>query len=140
VFEDQGAILASVVTLVVLAVTIGVALVANTLGLVVYQQRGALSALRALGFRSRSLVLAVVLQGVIVSAVGVAAGLVAAPLIAGGINDIVENLVGFAALIKLPPFVYLTGAGVGLVIGLTGAAVAGWRVAATNPIVTLRSK
>lgn len=140
VFENQGAILASVVTLVVLAVTIGVALVANTLGLVVYQQRGALSALRALGFRARSLVLAVVLQGIIVSAVGVATGLVAAPLIAGGINDIVENLVGFAALIKLPPFVYLTGAGVGLVIGLTGAAVAGWRVAATNPIVTLRDK
>lgn len=140
VFENQGAVLASVVTLVVLAVGIGITLVANTLGLVVYQQQAALSALRALGFRARSLVLAVGLQGIIVSTVGVATGLGAAPLVAGGINRVVENLVGFAALIKLPLFVYLAGGSVGLIIGLAGAAVAGWRVTATNPVITLREQ
>lgn len=140
VFEDQGAVLASVVTLVVLAVTIGVALVANTLGLVVYQQRAALSALRALGFRARSLVLTVVLQGLVVSVAGVTLGLLTAPVVAGGINNVVKGLVGFANLIKLPATVFVVGAGVGLVIGLVGAAVAGWRVSATNPVANLREQ
>lgn len=140
VFENQGAVLASVVTLVVLAVTVGVALVANTLGLVVYQQRAALSALRALGFRARSLVFTVVLQGVVVSTVGVVLGTLATPVLAGGINGVVEELVGFAELIELPLSVYLVGAGVGLVIGLLGAAVAGWRVSTTNPVTNLREQ
>lgn len=139
VFESQGAVLASVVTLVVLAVAVGVALVANTLGLVVYQQRAALSALRALGFRARSLVFAVALQGLAVSVVGVAVGVGTAPLAAGVVNTTVENLVGFAELIKLPWFVGVAGAAVGLVVGLAGAAVAGWRVTATNPVDNLRA-
>ncbi|WP_225335283.1 ABC transporter permease [Halomicrobium urmianum] len=133
VFENQGAVLASAVTLVTLAVVVGTGLVANTLGLVVYQQRRELAALRAIGLRARTLLSLVGLQGLSLALGGVAVGIALTPVAADAINGVVEDLVGFPDLVKLPPDVYAAGVAVGLVIGLLGATVAGYRVASMNP-------
>jgi putative ABC transport system permease protein len=137
VFENQGAILASAATLVILALVVGIGLVANTLGLVVYQQRRELAALRAVGVRTRTLVGVVGAQGLVLSVLGATLGLAATPVAAAGINRIVERLVGFAALIKLPLWVFGVGTAVALAIGLVGASLAGVRLAGTKPGVYL---
>jgi putative ABC transport system permease protein len=137
VFEDQAAMLASAITLVVLAIIVGIALVANTLGLVVYQQRRELAALRATGMRTRTLVGVVGAQGVLLSVLGAAVGLAVTPVIAVLINRAVTEIVGFSGLIKLPVWVIGVGSVVALAIGLVGASVAGIRLVRMNPEVHL---
>jgi len=137
VFENQGAVLASAGTLVVLAVVIGVGLVANTLGLVVYQQRRELAALQAIGVRARTLIGLVSAQGLALAVVGALVGLAVTPVAADGINRIVNEIVGFPNLIELPPRVLGLGAVVALAIGLIGAGLAGLRLARLRPEVHL---
>lgn len=133
VFENQGPILASAITLVSLAIVIGVGLVGNTLGMLVYQQRRELAALRAVGLRLRLLVAVVIVQALVVATIGVTLGVVVAVPAAELINEVVNQIVGFPNLIKLIPSVLAIGAGIGLCIGLLGAALAGWRLTVTNP-------
>ncbi len=133
VFENQGAILASAITLVALSLLVGAGLVGNTLGLVVYQQRRELAAIRAVGVRRTTLVLSIVVQGVAISVTGVLLGLAATPLLAGSINSVINDIVGFAELIKLPLWVIATGTSMGLCIGVLGAIVAAVRIAGVSP-------
>jgi putative ABC transport system permease protein len=123
--------------LVVLAVVIGVGLVANTLGLVVYQQRRELAALQAIGVRARTLIGLVSAQGLALAVVGALVGLAVTPVAADGINRIVNEIVGFPNLIELPPRVLGLGAVVALAIGLIGAGLAGLRLARLRPEVHL---
>jgi putative ABC transport system permease protein len=139
VFENQGPVLASAITLVSLAVAIGVGLVGNTLGMVVYQQRRELAALRAVGLRLRLLLAMVILQALVVASIGVTLGVVVAVPAADLINEVVNGIVGFPNLIKLIPSVLAAGVGIGLCIGLLGAALAGWRLTVTNPKEQLSS-
>jgi putative ABC transport system permease protein len=129
--------LASAATLVILAVVVGIGLVANTLGLVVYQQRQELAALQAIGMRTRTLVGLVSAQGVLLSVLGAGVGLVATPVVATGINRVVARIVGFPNLIKLPVWVFGLGVVLALVIGLLGAGLAGLRLARLQPEVHL---
>lgn len=134
VFENQGAVIASTVTLVVVAVATGTALVANAQALMVARQRRQLAALKAVGLRARTLVTVVGAQGLCIGALGGALGLLATPVAADELNGLVERLVGFPELIEMPWWVAAAGGGVALVMGLGGAAVAGWRVVRVSPL------
>lgn len=137
VFENQGAIIASATTLVVVALLTGIGLVGNTLGLVVYQQRREFAAIRALGLRSRTLIGIITAQGLVLSVVGVAIGIAVSIPFADSINQLVESIVGFPNLIKLPLWIFGTGLAVGLGIGVAGATIAGIRLTRINPEVYL---
>lgn len=138
VFENQGPVLASAATLVVVALLTGIALVANTLGVIVYQQRREFAALRALGIRTSTLLSVITVQGLVISTVGVILGLGATLPVADITNRLVADVAGFPNLIKLPLWVLGVGTAVGLTVGVVGALLAGTRLARTDPAVYLR--
>jgi len=77
ILDRKAVIVAAGATLVVLAVVAGLVLTVNLLALLVYQQQRALAALKAVGLSTRTLVLVVGGQGVILGAIGTLAAVVA---------------------------------------------------------------
>jgi putative ABC transport system permease protein len=132
--ERQAVILASGGSLVVLALLAGIALTANLMVSVVYQQRRELAALKALGSRTSTLVGVVVVQalclGVLGGALGVAATIPAATLL----DVVAASLVGFENVVRTPQWVLGAGFAIAVPISLVGAAVAGWQVSKLSPI------
>lgn len=137
VFQRQGTVLASAVTLVVLALLLGTALAANVLGVLVYQQRDALAALQATGVSASTLVSVVTVQGLLLSLLGGLLALALTPAAVTLLNRLVWNLSGFRNLIDTPLFIPLIGVGLAIGMGVVGAAVAGWRVARLTPLAHL---
>ncbi len=138
VLGGQAAVLASAVVLVVLAVVAGAALAVNVLALLVHHQRDAFAALKAAGVSSWTLGGAVAWQGLAVALLGAAVGLALTPAGVAGLNLLAERLVGFEDLVRAPSWVYLTGGGLAVGIGLLGGLVAAWRVARLEPLAELR--
>ena len=133
VLRRQSAVIASALTLAVLAVGSGVALVTNVLGLLVYHQRRQLAALRAGGVSVRTLLVVTLSEGVVVGTVGAAVGvLIAVPGIRG--VNLAVGALGFPNVVDAPRWVFVLGGAVGLVVGVVGAVVAGWRTTRVSPI------
>jgi putative ABC transport system permease protein len=132
--ERQAVILASGGSLVVLAVLAGIALTANLMLSVVYQQRRELAALRALGSRTSTLIGVVVVQALCLGVVGGALGVAATMPLANGLDAVAVALVGFENVVRTPRWVLAGGFAVSLPISLLGAAVAGWQVATHTPV------
>jgi putative ABC transport system permease protein len=138
VIGDQGPILASATTLVVLAVISGTALILNVLSLLVAQQRNQFAALKAAGVSGRLLIVATLTQGLAVGLLGGTIGVSVVFPITQGVNRIVGDLTGFPNLIKIP--LWLLGMGIVLaaVMGVLGSTAAGWRVSRLSPMAHLR--
>lgn len=135
VFENQGAILASSVTLVIVAILAGVGLVGNVLALTVHQQRAEIAALRATGLRRNTLLMSIASQGVFISVFGALSGIALVPFIAAGVNTAVNSFIGFPNLIKTPLWVMTIGFGVAICIGSLGAVIAALRLASISPLL-----
>jgi putative ABC transport system permease protein len=133
----QASVLAGAGTLVLLAVVAGIALVLNTLALVVYHQREALAAMKAVGMRGRTLGVMVGTQGVLFGLVGGAVGCLLVPPLVSVVNGFVADLTGFTELIKTPLWLYGVGLGLALSMGTLGSLVAGWRAASIDPLAVL---
>lgn len=133
----QSSVLAGAGTLVLLAVVAGVALVLNTLALVVYHQREALAAMKAVGVRGRTLGVMVGTQGLLFGLAGGLVGCALVPPLVNVVNGVVADLTGFVELIKTPLWLYGVGLGMALSMGLLGSLVAGWRAASIDPLETL---
>jgi putative ABC transport system permease protein len=136
--ERQAVVLASGGSLVVLAVLAGIALTANLMVSVVYQQRRELAALKALGSRSGTLVGVVVVQAFVLGVLGGLLGVAATRPLAAGLDAVAASLVGFETVVRTPPWVLGAGFGVAVPISLAGAAVAGWQVSTLSPVDGLR--
>lgn len=134
VLQRQSTTIASGLTVVVLAIAGGVALVSNVLGLFVYQQRRQLAALRAIGVSTGLLLRVVLLQGVAIAAAGAALGLAATLPAVRGVNRAVQIVVGFEDIIAAPTWALGVGGGLALSMGIGGAVVAGWLVARVEPM------
>jgi putative ABC transport system permease protein len=133
----QASVLVGAGTLVLLSLVAGMALVVNTLALIVYHQREALAMLKAIGVRGRTLGVLVGTQGLAFGAIGGAVGCLLVPPLVTGLNGVIADLTGFANLIKTPPWLFAVGMGLALSMGLVGALVAGWRVARLEPLAVL---
>jgi putative ABC transport system permease protein len=133
----QASVLAGAGTLVLLAVVAGIALVVNTLALVVYHQREALAAMKAIGVRGRTLGVLVGTQGILFGLFGGVLGCALVPPLVTVVNGVVGDLTGFGQLIKTPLWLYGVGLGIALSMGLLGSLVAGWRAASIDPLKTL---
>jgi putative ABC transport system permease protein len=130
-------VLAAAGVLVVLAIVAGIALTANALALLVYQQREALSALKAGGVSSRTLWWMVVGQALAVAVAGGVIGVAATPLAVEGLNLVAARIVGFEGLVQTRPWVYVLGGAIAVGIGLIGAVVTGWQLRKVDPLVEL---
>jgi putative ABC transport system permease protein len=133
----QASVLAGAGTLVLLAVAAGIALVLNTLALLVYHQREALAAMKAVGVRGQTLGVLVGTQGVLFGLAGGLVGCALVPLLVDVVNGLVADLTGFTELIRTPLWLYGAGLGLALSMGLLGSLVAGWRAASIDPLRTL---
>jgi putative ABC transport system permease protein len=134
VLRGQSTILASGITVVVLAIAGGIALVSNILGLFVYQQRRSIAALRAIGISRGLLLRVIVVQGLTIAATGAAVGLALAWPAVRVTNYAVEAVIGHEDLVMLPTWIPVAGAGLALSMGLVGALVGGWLVARVSPL------
>lgn len=135
---SQALVIVSAAALVVLAVLAGIALTANALALLVFQQRRTLAALKAAGLSGGTLVGIVGSQGLVLGGLGGLLGLMATPPLAVGLNRFAETVVGFQGLVRTPVWVYPMGFAMAIGIGAIAAFVAGWRVARISPLVHLR--
>ena len=138
IIGGQGTVLASAATLVVLAVVSGTALVLNVLSLLVAQQREQFAALKAAGVSGRLLVVSTLVQGLVVGLLGGVFGVLVVGPATRGLNRIVADLTGFPDLIKIPPWLLVTGIVLAVVMGVLGSTVAGWRVGRLSPMAHLR--
>jgi putative ABC transport system permease protein len=137
ILEGQTPVIVGTVAIVVLAVVVGLALVINVSALLVYGQRSELAALKAAGVSTPLLVGTVGAQGVMIGLVGGGLGLAGTPLAARAVNDAVNRLTGIESLIAIR-FVFLAfGAVVAVVMGVAGAAVAGYLIARISPLEQL---
>jgi putative ABC transport system permease protein len=134
---DQAPLLASAVALVGLAVGGGVVLVLNVLALLVHQQRGQLAALRASGVPTRTLVGVVTLQGALLGLAGGLLGVAVAVPTAALLDHGIELVTGYSGLVRTPVWLLAGGLALALVMGVLGAAAAGWRVARLDPLEQL---
>lgn len=134
VLAKQVVIIASGLTLVILAIIAGLALTTNLLALLVYQQRESIAALRATGVSTSLLMGSMAGQGLVIGVLGGGLGLALTPPIASLLNIVAERLVGFAGLVQTPPIVFAGGAVIAVLTGILSGAVAGWRVASVAPL------
>lgn len=123
--SEYAFILASGISLVMLAVLAGLALTINVLALLVYQQRRVLAALRAIGLSRWTLASCIGLQGLFLGLVGGGLGLVMTPVAVGVLNQLVAIVTGFDSLLHTPPIVYVAGVAIALGIGAASAIVSG---------------
>ncbi|ELZ08937.1 hypothetical protein C479_12454 [Halovivax asiaticus JCM 14624] len=124
--KDRALVVTSGVALVGLAVVGGIVLTANLFVLVAYQQRRELAALRAIGLSRTVLSGLVGMQGLVIGAAGGGLALVLTGPIAGRLNELVAQVVGFESLLQTTPAVYGLGAVVAVTIGAVAAFVGGW--------------
>ncbi|QLC35180.1 ABC transporter permease (plasmid) [Halarchaeum sp. CBA1220] len=137
VLEQKALVIASGLTLTVLAVIAGVALTVNLLLLLVYQQRRTLAAVRAIGVSGTTLVAITAVQGLAIGIMGGAIGVALTVPLGRGLSELAAMLVGFDGLVQTPPLVLAAGGALAVVVGVLSAAVAGYRVAGVDALEQL---
>lgn len=130
-------ILASAVTVVILAVIIGGAITLNVLVLSVVQRLDELAALHALGLSRGTLIGAVVVRSLVLGGSGAVIALALTPLLGAALNTVAGQLVGFSTIVQVTPLVYVLGGGVAAGITLLGSVAVGWYMTSTVDYTTL---
>jgi putative ABC transport system permease protein len=134
ILEGQTPVIVGTLSIVILAIVAGLALVINVSALLVYGQRSELAALKAAGVSNRVLVGVVGAQGVLIGVAGGVIGLAGAPVGANLLNRVVEGSTGIEGLIAMRPVLYLFGLGVAVTMGIAGAAVSGYLIGRVQPL------
>ena len=137
ILGDQVLVIAGAITLVVLAVVAGIALVVNVLALTVYQQRTQLAALKSIGISSTTIVGMIGTQALFFGLAGGLLGALSSPLIARVIDSIIAEVTGFDGVVQLSPTILALSVPVALLIGLIGATVIAWRLTRVPPLIDL---
>lgn len=132
--EQQALVLAAGVSLVVLAIVAGLVLTANLLLSYVYQQRATLAALKALGWRTRTIALMIGTQGLLLGVVGGLLGVGLTKPVAAVLDHLAASVVGFENLVRTPDIVLLAGFGIAVVISLLSVGSATVLIARISPL------
>lgn len=134
ILREQLVLIASGASLAAFAALAGVALTVNLLLSYVYRRRLELSALRAIGLSTRTLVAITVVQtgllGVLGGLLGVGLTVLSVPVV----NATVEALVGFESVVALHPAVVLIGFGIAVVVSTVAGTIAGARIERLEPL------
>ncbi|MGM0718501.1 MAG: ABC transporter permease [Halobacteriota archaeon] len=137
VLQHQSLVLAGAVTLVVLAFIAGLALTANLLAMVVYQQREALAAINAIGVSRSTIVGLLAGHGLAIGILGGAIGAALTPPAARALNFVAAEITGFEGLVVVQTDVILAGVAIAIAMGTLSASVAAWRVSRLSAIESL---
>ncbi len=137
VLQEQVIVLAAGVAFVVLSLLTGIALTAQLLTLLAYQQRKTFAALMAQGCSRTTIALTVGWQGVYVGTAGAALGLLVTPGAAYVLNEVAVFAVGFDGLVTTERWILIAGALIAICIGTASALIAGIRVVRNRPLELL---
>lgn len=140
VLAKQAVIIASGVSLVVTALVAGLALTVNLLTLLIYQQRHAIAAVRALGVGRGVITSMVASQALLLGAMGGVLGLLLTPPLVAVVDHVAVMVVGFEGLARTPYEVYVGGVVTAVGIGSLSAVVAAVRVAGLDPLGVLEDR
>lgn len=136
--EEQAVILASGVSLVILAVLAGIGLTANLLLSFIQSQRRELAALRALGLKTGTLGGIVLVQSLGIAVLGGVLGVALTIPAVRILNELAAAMVGFEGLVQTTEGVLLGGFVVAVSIGILTSLVAVVRLTRLAPLATLR--
>ena len=127
--QDQAVVLASGVSLVLLAVIAGAVLTTNLLMSLAYQQRREFTMLTALGAPITTPIGIAVVQGLIVGTVGGVTGVLLTVPAVSVLDQIAAALTGFEGVVQLTSDALLGGFMIALTMSLLGSAASAWRIA-----------
>jgi putative ABC transport system permease protein len=136
--QDKITVIASGVSLVVLAVVAGILLTMNLQLSFVYQRRETFAALQALGTSNSSLAAIVLTNTVLIGVLGGVVGIGLAFPATRAVNWIAAELSGFEQVVTLSNRILLGGIGVALAVSLLSAAAAALYLRRLRPLSVLR--
>lgn len=126
--QDQAVVLASGMSLVILAVIAGAALTTNLLMSLVYQQRREFTMLTALGAPITTPIAIAIVQGLVVGSVGGTLGVVLTIPAVSGLDHVAYTLTGFEGVVRMTPEILAGGFGIAVGMSLVGAGASAWRI------------
>jgi len=138
VLQEQVLVLAAGGIFVGLALVAGVALTAQLLTLLAYQQRKTFAALLAQGCSRTTIAAIVGWQGVVLGFAGGLLGIGLTPLVNRGLNEVASAVVGFDGLVTTELWILAVGGVIAVGIGTTSAVIAGFRVVRNRPLEQLQ--
>lgn len=133
VLGRQGAVITSVVAIVAAGTIGGAVILAAMLGKLVYLQRRELAALQALGVSRRTLRGIVLLQALLVTAVGSLIGLALVRPLANVLNRVVAVGTGYGSIVALPAWIYGLGLGLAFLVGAAATGLGSWQLRRLGP-------
>ena len=127
--RDQAVVLASGVSLVVLAVIAGAVLTTNLLMSLAYQQRREFTMLTALGAPITTPIGIAVVQGLIVGTIGGLIGVALTVPAVSILDGIATAITGFDGVVQLTTDALIGGFAIAVAMSLVGSAASAWRIA-----------
>lgn len=137
--EEKVTVIASGVSLVLLAVVAGILLTMNLQLSFVYQRRETFAALRALGTSSSSQVVVVLVNTLLIGVLGSAVGIGLAVPATWLLNWVAATVSGFQNVVSLTPRILLGGFVAAILVSLLSAVAASVYLLRLKPLSVLRS-
>ena len=135
--RQQAVVIASGVSLTVLAAVAGVALTVNLLFTAVHRQRTEFAALVAVGVGPRTLAGVVSIQAIVLGGLGGLVGVGLTLPAAAALNRLALAIVGFEGLVRTPLSVLAAGFAIAVLTSLVAGLAASIRVARLRPLAHL---
>ncbi|MCU4802095.1 ABC transporter permease [Halobacteria archaeon HArc-gm2] len=132
--REQAVLIASGISLVAFAVAAGVALTTNLQFSLVYQRRDRLAAIKAIGWRTRTLVAVTTVKALVVGILGAALGLVLTYPGVAVVNEVAAAIAGFEGLVQLSTEILVGGLVLGVVISFLSGLAASVLIARVSPL------
>lgn len=129
--QNQAVVLASGVSLLVLAVVAGAALTMNLLMSLIYQQRKSFSMLTALGAPITTPIGIAIVQALVVGTIGGLLGVAVTVPAVEGLDRLAEAITGFEGVAQTRPDILLGGFTLAIGTSILGAIASAWRIAGT---------
>lgn len=139
VIKENSIMLYSAVSMVLLAVVMGGALVVNTTLLSINEKRKEIGIMQVIGLSRWSILKSLGLEGLIISILGGIAGCVLSIPITIVLNYGIESTLGFENVLVLNEMFLTGGFVMAMTLGLFATFIAVWRLVGIHPIEQLRS-
>ncbi|MDF1557469.1 MAG: ABC transporter permease [ANME-2 cluster archaeon] len=139
IIQENSMVLGSAVSMVLLAVVMGGALVINTMLLSINEKRKEIGIMQVIGMSRWSMIKSMGLEGLIISILGGMIGCLLSIPSAALLNHGIESILGFEKVLVLDDIFLIGGFAMALTLGIVSTVAAIWRLDRIRPIEQLRS-